>query len=874
MHYKLLLLYFNVFLFSWGCFSQTITITGTVLDTNKNHIVNASVIINSGTVIIGYNYSNEKGTYSISFEAKKGLDYTISANSLGYANETVALTFLNTSSNLEQNFSLKEKAETLNTVVLRADQKIKINRDTISYKLKSFQDGTERTVEDMLKKLPGIEVSEDGNIKALGKPIAKILIEGDDLADNNYKVISQNLNVDVLKNIEIISNYDENPVLKQFLNSDAVVLNLKLKDDKKAILFGKIEAGAGLENRYLGDANIGFISPGIKFLDLANLNNTGNPAQGQFQNYTVTTNGFNDFDKQFTVGTKPLVYLRGSNISIPDNNYIENTTLANNLLLNKRFNDSLKIRNSFYVYRDTFEKNYTNSLLYLLEDPISFNETNTFRNKNFRIENDFQLNYSPSKNSNIVANLNVLFDNGDNKNTLLFNDAPIEQRLDTKERLFDGQVQYTQKIKSGALVVDGYAASNNLSQDFLVSPNVITTNESDMNIISENEIILDYQGIDASTVFKTNKTAYSLTAGIQHLKETIKTAALNEANTSTQPIDSLSGNTSATNIIPHFQIKGEHELVENIFVQGDIDAAINKYEKNNFENTFFIPNATLGFAIKKQIWGSLSLKYKYQNKLPRLFNFTENFNLTSYRSIQIGQETPELISSNNYYLGYTFARIKKRILFQTSISYTDFKNQFTFTSLLSPNADISQRTYTTGQNSLLFNSGFTTYFDGLKSSAKIGFSYNFNERPINLNGIQTDAKNQTTTYFIKGTTYFSGILNFKALAQYAVNSGKTLASKVTNERFKFEGKGIFNISEILNASITHNSFIISNIYYETTNTEVNFIPKNKNWTLRLHVRNLLNNETYVFENASDFVQAESIFTSVPRYVILTGTIQF
>lgn len=113
-----------------------------------------------------------------------------------------------------QDFNLKEKAESLSAVVLEADEKIKINRDTVSYRVSAFKDGSERTVEDMLKKLSEIEVSENGNIKALGKPIQKILIEGDDLADSNYKVISKNLDISAIDNIEIISNYVENPVLK------------------------------------------------------------------------------------------------------------------------------------------------------------------------------------------------------------------------------------------------------------------------------------------------------------------------------------------------------------------------------------------------------------------------------------------------------------------------------------------------------------------------------------------------------------------------------------------------------------------------------------------------------------------------------------
>lgn len=83
------------------------------------------------------------------------------------------------------------------------------------------------------------------------------------------------------------------------------MLNLKLKDSKKSILFGKAEVGAGVENKFLADVNVGLISPAIKFLDLAFANNTGTSAESQFNDYIFENSDFNDFNKNHSIDIIP-----------------------------------------------------------------------------------------------------------------------------------------------------------------------------------------------------------------------------------------------------------------------------------------------------------------------------------------------------------------------------------------------------------------------------------------------------------------------------------------------------------------------------------------------------------------------------------------
>ena len=865
----------------WVCIygnAQEVTIEGTLTSSSTKEIIpTASVVVKNGKTIVGYNYSNDLGVFTIIFQRKKQDTLTLQINSLGYEQINAVIILSDEENNYTKDFQLTEKIESLSTVVLRPDQKIKINRDTITFKVNAFKDDSERTVEDMLKKLPGIEVDDDGNIRALGKPIQKILIEGDDLADSNYKVISRNLDSDVLDKVEILSNYEENPVLKQFLNSENVALNLKLKKGKKNILFGRIEAGGGIENRFLADANLGLITPALKFLDLANANNVGDAAGAEFNNYNFTYGGFNDFSKTFGINQNPIVYLQGSNLELEDKNYIENTTFANNLLINKRFSDSLKLRNSLFFYSDSFEKQYTSNIRYFVEpDDILFTEQNRFDLDNINGANDLEVQFTPSQNSNLVFTNSVSITNEQHDNRLLFNGDRIDQLLENNKKELESQLQYTQKIKNGAAVVDFYVGSKNLKQDFKIFPDTFSEESpSDNNSLDISHInTLDYQGLDAALVFKNGNTSYSFTTGVEHLNETINSETFSREATQRNRVDSLSGRNGAQSITPHLQFKLEHELVKNLFISTDLDAAVNFYEKNDDKRTFFLPNPSAGIRLQKTKLGSFRFKYGYKTQISRLTYFTENFLVKSYRSLTLGTQDVTPLKSHNYSLGHTFNKIEKRILISSSLNYTRFENELSFRDLLNQDLDISRTIFIPGQELLFFNTGFTSYLDAIDTSYKLGFNQQFSNKPVTINDQELNLKTNTSSYYFSGTTYFKGALNFKVLAQYSINKGENATNIVRNARYKFELKTVLKFSESLIATIESKGYIISSQFYETNNALIEYRPKQKDWSIGLKVQNIFNTDTYIFENASDFVQSETVYRAVPRYGILYGSFRF
>ena len=142
---------------------------------------------------------------------------------------------------------LKEKPPVLldDIIVLAKKKPFRIAKDTISYNVSVYSDGSERKIQEVIKKLPGILVNEQsGEIKYKGKSIETVTLDGDNLFGFNYTLGTKNINVDMVEQVEAIDNYAENPLLKGIEQGGKVSLNLKLKKGKIDVS-GNIDFGSG-----------------------------------------------------------------------------------------------------------------------------------------------------------------------------------------------------------------------------------------------------------------------------------------------------------------------------------------------------------------------------------------------------------------------------------------------------------------------------------------------------------------------------------------------------------------------------------------------------------------------------------------------------
>jgi hypothetical protein len=145
--------------------------------------------------------------------------------------------------------------KTLDEVVITDDAPVKVKGDTLAFKADAFKTKPNATVEDLLKKLPGMQVERDGTVKAQGETVQKVYVDGKEFFSNDPKLATKNLTAEMVDQVEV---YDDMSEQAKFNGIDdgsrTKAINLKLKKDKKKGTFGRAYAGIGTNDRY--DAGI------------------------------------------------------------------------------------------------------------------------------------------------------------------------------------------------------------------------------------------------------------------------------------------------------------------------------------------------------------------------------------------------------------------------------------------------------------------------------------------------------------------------------------------------------------------------------------------------------------------------------------------
>jgi hypothetical protein len=156
---------------------------------------------------------------------------------------------------------------------------ITIKGDTIIYNADSFKNGSERKLEDVLQKLPGVEVNDAGEIEVEGKKVEKVMIDGKDFFDGDTKLATKNIPSNAVDKIQVLRNFSDVSQLSGVQNNqDRVAINIKLKEGKKNFWFGDVLAGGGTapdESLYLLQPKLFYYTPKYTLNVIGDINNLG-----------------------------------------------------------------------------------------------------------------------------------------------------------------------------------------------------------------------------------------------------------------------------------------------------------------------------------------------------------------------------------------------------------------------------------------------------------------------------------------------------------------------------------------------------------------------------------------------------------------------
>lgn len=260
-----------------SAFSQQSSLKGIVTDTiEKKELPNAVVTVlrSKDSVLVSFVRTKLDGSFNIP-NLKPG-NYILMLSRPKYAGYTDRIEIKENETKELGKLSIMPAGKLLEELVIRQNRAIVIRGDTIEYKADSFKVAEGANVQDLLKRMPGLEVDRNGNITAQGQKVERVLVDGEEFFSDDPAVVTQNLRADAIDKVQA---FDKKSDQAEFTGVDDGVksktLNLVLKEDKKKGYFGKVSAGAGTRERYNEEGMFNLFKGKKKVSAYGILSNTG-----------------------------------------------------------------------------------------------------------------------------------------------------------------------------------------------------------------------------------------------------------------------------------------------------------------------------------------------------------------------------------------------------------------------------------------------------------------------------------------------------------------------------------------------------------------------------------------------------------------------
>jgi hypothetical protein len=309
--------------------------------------------------------------------------------------------------------------KSLGEVVVTDVSPIKVKGDTVEFNAGSFKTKPNASVEDLLKKLPGVQVDKDGNVKAQGEDVQKVYVDGKEFFGTDPKLATKNLSADMVESVQV---YDDMSDQAKFTKIDdgsrSKAINIKLKKDKKHGIFGKAMAGYGTDDRYDATLSVNKFN-GNQQVSLIGAANNVNKQGFSFSDVITSMGGFGGMSRMagggggfggggVSMGTRT----GGGGVNIPGisagNNGIS-TSLSTGVNYRDMWGSKIDVSGSVF-FSNTENNKYQNAFTQYLKnvDSTSVSQSsNTSKNRNVRI--NFRAEYRLDSMNSLLYTPNITF---------------------------------------------------------------------------------------------------------------------------------------------------------------------------------------------------------------------------------------------------------------------------------------------------------------------------------------------------------------------------------------------------------------------------------------------------------------------------------
>ncbi len=255
------------------------SIKGKLMDTlTKQPLADATVSLLDAkdSSVITYTLTNKQGVFEIKSLVEGSYVLVISHVSMEPLRRNITIT-ANTK-DIDMGEVAANNGKTLTGVVVTSEAPITIKGDTVQFRADAFKTRPNATVEDLLKKIPGVTVDKDGNVNSQGEQVQKVLVDGKEFFGNDPKLATKNLTADMVESVQVFDDMsDQAKFTKIDDGTRTKTINIKLKKDKNKGVFGRalVAGGSSSENgfRYEGNMSVNKFNGDKRLSFLFNGNN-------------------------------------------------------------------------------------------------------------------------------------------------------------------------------------------------------------------------------------------------------------------------------------------------------------------------------------------------------------------------------------------------------------------------------------------------------------------------------------------------------------------------------------------------------------------------------------------------------------------------
>lgn len=872
-----LFLFLCIYPFLTGYTQEHSSVEGFLVSvSSQKPVANATIVTYrikaTDSIISTYSQSNSEGYFKLEVHPE---DTLLRVNRLGFSELYLPLI----KNGEVQIIQLVPEEVSLQEVVIRTERPIKIKSDTTSYKLSKFKNGSERNIEEVLKKLPGIEVLENGSITFNGKAISKILIDGDNFFSKDYQILSKNIRPDIIDNVEAIENYNDNKLFRGIKKSDKVVLNLNFNEDLKTSFFGNISAGGGFSERYSGNHNIFSLSNKIKIGYIGNINNISNNAIGQTRETFGQDQEALDQNLPYFLGTSLNLPIQLDDTYIPnikEERYIDSQSILQALQLNYTISNNTNLNTYGYFYKKKFDNIFQNSTSILgNEEIIDFNEFYRTSSRNITGYGRSTLSVDIDSTSLIIANAelssrnpegiqNLDITNSNSPNESIFsenNDTYFSQKYD---------LNYTKKLKKNTLIqfVSSYSFDN-ISQDLVLNGERFSQQFGANNI--QQSVQLDRNIFSISGNFISNKGKHNFEGGINY---SYKNSDFFSNNINTTSVEGNDFNFSQHN----YRVTGKHTFSASrkLTLQPKISITQSMFETESSERSRFLIDPSFQILYNNLKGQRLRLQTGIRTNVSSITDLYENPIITNYRAIQF--RVNEINISRDYFaIGrYSYFDRKTFSKFIIGGQYDLISNPYAYNFDVNTQfSNISIIPTDRNNNTYGIYTDFNKLFHQIKNRIGVRFKYNRNEiQRIFDNADLISQKTDTYSYGTYLYSAFKGPVNFKTEINFTkvLVKENSIAEQFENDNIASKITAIIRPNKSINATLSYE-------YIQWPSLNSNFIDFTMNYTPKklpqlstsLVFRNILNTDQLAFDNISNTIIQNNTFTIVPRILFLELT---